>query len=85
MKSFRVPFGEPGQELPRISCLTRSWRTDVQEGTGPTIPAGEVTSKPFPAADFSLQVDVRSQILLGRKIKYPAKRPTEMTAGISER
>lgn len=85
MKPFRVPFGEPGQELHRISCLTKSWRTDVQGGTGPTIPAGEVTSKPFPTVGFSLQVDIRSQILLGRKIKYPAKRPTEMTAGISGR
>lgn len=36
-------------------------------------------------ASLSLQVDFRSQILLGRKIKYPAKRPTEMAAGISGR
>lgn len=85
MQSFRALFGKPGQELHRISCPTKSWRMDVQAGTGPPIPAGEVTSKPFPTAGFSIQVEFRSQILLGRKIKYPAKRPTEMTAGISEK
>lgn len=35
MESFRAPFGKPGQELDRISCLTKPWWMDVQAGTAP--------------------------------------------------